>query len=493
MATSAATSTFVRVYNSPEGEQTRQLFEGRQGHYRYLWSWYKSAVFDDAAAWAVYKSRYNLYRHIRPIYNPARRLVDFYAGAIYPGVLSLDASRLPDGTPLAIPMAEDTPQELKDALGQLWAWSNWTSGKSLLPRYGAGLGDVFAEVVDDPAKGKAWIEVVWPGLIADLSLDPRGNVDGYRMEYEVADGEGGTYTWAKEVDKGETTFFRDDTVTERRPNPYGFVPAVWINHTDLGGDHGDPAMRNLPKWDEINGLASATHDQIHKILAAPVLLAGMGAAGVGGTQSKQGSTHDLTAADNSRESVNVIRGGPDAKMQALELPQGDALAHINALLEEIERDHPELGMYHQLRGMSQVTGPGADRMFGDVVTLVNDARANYDRGSVALFQMAIAISGWRAQRGDWGRSLTRQQEKFLPFNLDSFTRGDLDMEIMPRPLVPQTPMERLQEERQRQALTRDAQTPGRDATPNQGAPNQGDPNSLPGGVMARLQQAAQGG
>jgi hypothetical protein len=167
-------------------------------------------------------------------------------------------------------------------------------------------------------------------------------------------------------------------------------------------------------------------------------------------------------------------------MATLDLPQGEALAYMQTMLEEIERDHPELGMYQQLRAMSQVTGPAADRLFGDVATLVNDARANYDRASVALFQMAVAISGWRAQRGDWGRQLTRQQAKFLPFDLDSYANGDLDMEILPRPLVPQTPLERLQEERARQALARDAGTPGPDA------------QGVPSGVMARLMEAASG-
>jgi hypothetical protein len=38
--------------------------------------------------------------------------------------------------------------------------------------------------------------------------------------------------------------------------------------------------------------------------------------------------------------------------------------------------------------------------------------------------------------GDWGRSLTRQQQAFQPFGLDSYNRGDLDFEIQPRPIVP---------------------------------------------------------
>ena len=32
-------------------------------------------------------------------------------------------------------------------------------------------------------------------------------------------------------------------------------------------------------------------------------------------------------------------------------------------------------MYQQMREMSQITGPAADRLFGDVVALVDAARA----------------------------------------------------------------------------------------------------------------------
>ncbi len=48
--------------------------------------------------------------------------------------------------------------------------------------------------------------------------------------------------------------------------------------------------------------------------------------------------------------------------------------------------------------------------------------------------MAVAIGGFRANSGAWGR-LNRQQQKYLPFDLASFEQGDLDMEIMPRPLL----------------------------------------------------------
>ena len=66
--------------SSPDRVSTR-LLRPRRHHrhrpdddrlidYRLLWAYYQNSVFDDLAAYAGYRSRYRLYRHIRPIYNP---------------------------------------------------------------------------------------------------------------------------------------------------------------------------------------------------------------------------------------------------------------------------------------------------------------------------------------------------------------------------------------------------------------------------------------
>ncbi len=84
--------------------------------------------------------------------------------------------------------------------------------------------------------------------------------------------------------------------------------------------------------------------------------------------------------------------------------------------------------------MSQVTGPAASRLVGDVASRFAEAAASYDQANIKLFQMAVAIAGFRANSGAWG-TLNRQQQKFTPFDLESYERGDLDMSIMPRPLL----------------------------------------------------------
>lgn len=443
MATLAAATAFRRTWSDPDGIMARQQYAAQQSIYEYRWHLYNNSIFDDAATWYAYRRRYGLYRYIRPLYNPTTRLVDFYAGIVYPGVLAVDAKNLPDGTPLAIPLADDIKPALRNAIGQLWQWSNWQTGKSLMVRYGAALGDVAVEVIDEVDRGKVTFDILWPGWVTALELDGTGNVKSYALEYDATDENGKEYTYRKEVDGARIAEYRDGELYQYDPlidaervNPYGFAPMVWCKHTDVGGNYGRPAIRNVNKVDELNEMASHAHDRAHAVLSSPILVAGEGVQSLDSTvtEAKRQATQDLTNPSGGRESVKILKANNGA-LSTVDLPEGEALNYMTKLLAEIEEDHPELTMYKQLREMSQVTGPGAERMIGDAAAYIVDARANYDMQSIKLFQMAIAIAGWRANSGAWGRTLTQQQLAFKPFDLQSYAAGELDFEIEPRPIV----------------------------------------------------------
>jgi hypothetical protein len=93
--------------------------------------------------------------------------------------------------------------------------------------------------------------------------------------------------------------------------------------------------------------------------------------------------------------------------------------------------------------MSQVTGPAAARLMGDVVASVDEAAANYDDACSRLFSMALCIGGWRANRGDWG-ALSPEQAVFAPFNVDQYGSADMAIRILPRKLISMSEEEALQ-------------------------------------------------
>lgn len=458
MAASAAVGAFRRTWSNPEEALVEQSGLTRASHYRLLYSYFDNSAYEALATWASYKARHALYRYARSLYNPTRRLVEFYAGAVYPGVLSEDGGALPDGMPQAIPLASDTAPELRAAIAQWWQWANWQAEKAVYVRFGAITGNVLVEIDDDIERGKVRASVRWPGLVSALDLDGAGNVKRYALEYRVPDGNGGTYTYRREVDSEAIRTYRDGRPADLTgngaawDNPYGFVPAVWVRHSHVGGDFGSPAIDgSLGKIDELNSLASHVHDQVHKKINAPALLPGVSNLSLLAGTSKRGSTsgadeYGSAATLTDREDMLLIGApaGADVKSLAGTFDVADAAPLMDRLITEIEADHPELTLYREMRGMSQVTGPGAQRLLGDAAARVYEAAASYDRGSVALMQMAVAIGGERANSGAWGpaRSLTRQQQRYLPFDLVSYERGELDFAILPRPLVVPTQTER---------------------------------------------------
>src|SRR6185295_20284582 len=125
-ANTAAFQAWKRVFQDPSTIYAPSTFRDYANSYELLWWYYDNQMFDRYNALSQkYRERYGLYRNIRMIENPVRRLVDFYAGQIYPGVLTEDGSELPEGVQSAIPFSKDTPDALKTAIAQIWQWSNW--------------------------------------------------------------------------------------------------------------------------------------------------------------------------------------------------------------------------------------------------------------------------------------------------------------------------------------------------------------------------------
>lgn len=473
-ASYSAYTAFMRAYDNPATAHQEGGVSSHVSSFNTLWAYYNGSMFDKstysstayggyrtgAAGWSGYIQQHNLYREIRLIYNPTRRIVEFYAQQVYPGVLSEDGSQLPEGVPLAIPFSKDTDPALKDAIAQFWQWSNWQSLKSVYVRYGAALGSALVELIDDVERGKITAEIVWPGFVTDLELDAAGNIQSYAYQHRAREDNGAVsqfYTYRKEVDKQVVTVYRDDNIVSQDINPFGFVPAVWVKHSDNGALVGSPAIAgSLGKLDELNNLASHIHDQVHKKIGAPMIFwsdATQGSIKNITDTAKRGATDDFSVPYADKESIPFLKGPAGGRVESLtgDLDLSDAALYMEKLLTEIEADHPELSYWQEMRQMSTVTGPAAARLVGDVAGRLIEAQAAYDNACISLFRMAVAMGGFRANQRllGWENAIAnRQQRKFLPFSLNSYELGMLDMAIMPRPLVAATRLEKLQEVQQ---------------------------------------------
>jgi hypothetical protein len=299
------------------------------------------------------------------------------------------------------------------------------------------------EIVDDVASGKIRSKVWFPSYVVkiDLGTNGAGDVKGYCLEYKVEDTYNNeSYIFRREVTKETIKYFKDNQPYDYNGqgavvrNPYGFVPAVWVRHTNVGEDYGQPAIGAvLGKIDEQNDLASRVHDRLALITNSPVVIASGGTSGDLddiNTTEKKSTSEDLTA----RGKIPIIEAPEGTKLDALPLEVGPVLDFMRESTKEIEKDLIELTVYDKMRDMSTLTGQAATKAVKDVEKKVKSVQGNYDEQLEKLFQMVLTIGGWRANSGAWGpkEKLTPQQKLFLPFNLDSYDKGDVPVVIVAR-------------------------------------------------------------
>jgi hypothetical protein len=110
--------------------------------------------------------------------------------------------------------------------------------------------------------------------------------------------------------------------------------------------------------------------------------------------------------------------------------------------------------------MSQTTGPSIRQLTVDAAAPIMDAANHYDARLIEAFQMMISMAALRARGGvtGWRRPLTADQSVFERFSVDSYDAGDLNFEILPRSIVPQTLMELLEAETKRYQVLQAGQT-----------------------------------
>jgi hypothetical protein len=420
-------------------------FDSRRLRYAMYWGFLENTAYRDIHTWArKMRADYGMYKYVRNIYNPSYRLASFWRQHLMGGQLDPAAG---DGTtvPSALPIITAN-DDLRPAIAQVWRWSNWQIKKGVFSLRGASLGDVALQVVDDRLRNKVYLQVIHPGIIQDVTLDPFGNVKGYVIQEKRTHPQTGRdviYTEIAERD-GDLVVYR--TLADGAPyawngeqsewvEPYGFVPMVLVQHNDVGMEWGWSELHpGLSKIREIDDIASKLGDQIRKAVDSPWLFAGVGKADSSPTIT--GADSSTTRPEPGREEVPALYAkDPNAKAQALVAPL-DMVAvcgHISSLLAELERDYPELQM-DIWSAAGDSSGKALRIARQRVAGKVNERRPTYDDALVRAQQMALAIGGYRSLPG------------FEGLDLGSYGAGKLDHHIGQRPVFEVDPLDDLETE-----------------------------------------------
>jgi hypothetical protein len=467
----------------------------QRGRYRMLWDFWSGAWLADPAVRAQRRQDPRLYKNTRLVWGMARAIVRLYAQGVYQGDLSTDGGELPDGSRGAIPIDPQTAGgpaagggdaepgsdlALRRAISELWAWWNWRQHMRLRPRWGAMLGDVLVEVLDDWPRARVYPVHVWPGKVVEMGLDPVGNVKWYALEYEVSRQEreafgrrlpAASYAYRKEVDGEAFRHYADGKPYGRdhelwgmvgppvQPNPYGFVPAVWDRHEIIWGWRGLGAIDGiLQALQEFNSVLSNAMDFQRRQFNTPIVV--RGAQGAPRPRAAPGDAvprlvlprsaarDPLEAARADADSETWVPVGEGGGVDVPSYDLGGTVELFEMLGKRLQDEVPEAAFGQQVLEMTQVTAPGIERALGPVIGMVKDARSNYDPGTVKLHQMAISVVAYRLGLGEGeggypaGR-LTSRHDAFRGYDLGSFGRGELDFSIPDRDVIPETLDERI--------------------------------------------------
>lgn len=345
---------------------------------------------------------------MRPLRNPAFRVVEFYAAKLWPGTL-------PEALPIEFPKQKENP-ELKAAIEQLWQWSNWNVEKQTCARWFANYGDMFIKVA---AKGqpvdRVFMQNIEPEHVTDFDADERGYLTYVRMDIPRTrrgdDGKLQAYThtevWTKENyrlwehDKGDATPIDQlGKPTEESPlTAFGidFVPVVWVPFRSIGDERGVGAFTlQLDKIDEVNRQATRLSQMLYRYnkalwlaLANDKDTAGrpLPAPRVGGPSPEPGRMGKLEVEDDA-----VIGMPGYSSLQSLvpAINYRDALGVLQAQESELEADLPELA-YYRLRDKGDLSGRAIRSLLGDAIDRLNEARGNGEAGIIRAQQMGLTM------------------------------------------------------------------------------------------------------
>lgn len=343
-------------------------------------------------------------KDIKPIRNPAYRVVEFYASKLWPGKL-----------PAALPIVAEN-EAIIEPIQQIWEWSNWSNEKQTAVRWFATTGDLFIKCATNvsgrrPEATRVYMQNIDPEVVTDFSKDERGYLTMIRLDIpQVEEDEAGqahpiTYTevWDKDLQlmriwkhrQAEGTSLRDlgEPVRQVPFSAFGidFVPFVWQPFRSIGDERGLGAFTaQLEKIDNINREATRLAHMLFRHNRALWALKANQVDKMGRPlppPSFEGLAEGLEYDDDD------IIGLPGmSELQALVAPinYADALAVLESDMRELEADLPELA-YYRLREMSQVSGRAVQAMLGDAQDRLVEARGNAEAALVRAHQMCLTL------------------------------------------------------------------------------------------------------
>lgn len=359
----------------------------------------------------LYQKLYDLYnnddaiadsdttRRLRTVVN---RSVEFYASKMLPGkkigVTSQNAA-------------------VKTAIERVIKSSNLGNQKPAMLRGFSLYGDSFIRVRGD--NENSYLEDISPFYVTDFGEDSRGILTYTRIDIPILDAQQhpALYTeyWDAETQTErvwEATVYTSTTQISSMGEPsqintfaelgITFIPIVHTKFRDSGDLRGLSCVYHaLDKIYEANRLATRLHDLLFRF-GKPLFVAGANDKDQAGRplpppKINTTATGNATSAESAKEETifgDVVGMPGMSTLEALipDVRYADALAILNAHMEEIEKDLPELRWYSMSpTERSAMSGTALRTLLGAAVDRANEARNNFLASLSRAMEMALVI------------------------------------------------------------------------------------------------------
>lgn len=389
---------------------------------------------------------------IRPLRNPANRVVEFYAAKLWPGTL-------PAALPIELP--DGANPSITDRIDDVWRWSNWSAKKTLFARwlaiFGNGFIKVAAERDERPDRrrgdGKVVLQVLDPRLVVDFDADDRDVLTWFRIDTpqqrRTEKGEVESYVvtevWDLDADRMRVWEHQRGIGADMRHLPIpqtdvsigerydiDFLPIVHVKQRDVGDDWGAGAfVLELDKIDEANRQATRLHAMLFRN-NRPVWAALANALDASGRPVPAPKLADDDNGEIELSGDKIMRLPGMSRLEAL-VPNINFAAHLDALeahMQELQRDLPELA-YYELRGRTDLSGVAVAMLLSDAVDRLLEARGNAEAGLIRAQQIALTV-GQRMGLSGFGES-----------EIGTYERGAFEHQFVQREALPLSEPQRM--------------------------------------------------
>jgi len=366
-------------------------------------------------------------RRLRTVVN---RSVEFYAAKMIPG------------QEFKVIVGEDEETELQDAIQQVIKDSNLANNKAPMIRGFSLYGDSFIRVRGD--KEKTYLEDLSVFYVTDFSEDSRGFLTYLRIDIPILDDNDlpANYTEYWDLDTQTFQSWQGQTTRTTPIKELGspkevmlfselgidFIPVVHTKFRDNGDPRGQGCVYHaLDKVYEANRVATRLHDLLFAF-GEPVFIASANDKDAQGRPLPPPRV-DSSAGNSPVPSSPTVTGVIGQIFQRLiSLPglstitslippidYADALQILNAQMEELEKDLPELRWYAlSPTEQSAMSGAALRTLLGAAVDRANEARNNFLASLSRAFEMALTIGIYNG---------------VFPSSLGTFDSGDFDHEL----------------------------------------------------------------